>query len=273
MWEAIQNETNRPVALKIIRVDLATDEVFNRFAREIQIAKRLDHPHIARIYDGQIDRQLGYYAMELVDGLTLDKYVKLYEPKVAKILCLAVEVCDALNHAHEQGVVHRDLKPSNIMVTHAGSSKLVDFGLARAMFRPEAESETCMSLDGSVIGTPLFMAPEQARGQNKKIDGRTDIYALGVILYMMLVRRHPLHIDYNDRYKTLRAVAEGRVCRPTEFKPKFDKEVERILLKALADDPNARYATAADFGADILQFLRAKAAEAQEKKPRSNESE
>ena len=80
--------------------------------------------------------------MELIDGLTLDKYVKLYEPKVAKILCLAVEVCDALNHAHEQGVVHRDLKPSNIMVTHAGSSKLVDFGLARAMFRPEAESET-----------------------------------------------------------------------------------------------------------------------------------
>ena len=112
------------------------------------------------------------------------------------------------------------------------------------------------------------MAPEQARGQNKKIDGRTDIYALGVILYMMLVRRHPLAIDYNDRYKTLRAVAEGRVLPPTEFKPKFDKEVERILLKALADDPDARYATAADFGADILQFLRTKAAEAQEKMPR-----
>jgi serine/threonine protein kinase len=268
VWEATQNETNRPVALKIIRVDLATDEAFNRFAREIQITKRLDHPHIARIYDGQIDRQIGYYAMELVDGLTFDKYVKLHAPKVAKILCLAIEVCDALHHAHAQGVVHRDLKPSNIMVTHAGSSKLVDFGLARSMFRPEAESETCMSLDGSVIGTPLFMAPEQARGENKSIDGRVDIYALGVILYMMLVRRHPLHIDYNDRWKTLRAVAEGRVCPPTEFKPKFDKEVERILLKALADDPSGRYSTAADFGADIVNFLRAKAAEAQEQKLR-----
>jgi serine/threonine protein kinase len=266
VWEAVQSETGKLVALKIIRVDLATDEVFHRFAREIQIAQRLDHPHIARIYDGQIDRQLGYYAMELVDGLTLDKYVKLYEPKVAKILCLAVEVCDALNHAHAQGVVHRDLKPTNIMVTHAGSSKLVDFGLARSMFRPDAESETSMSLDGSVIGTPLFMAPEQARGQNKNIDGRTDIYALGVILYMMLVRRHPLQIDYNDRYKTLRAVAEGHVLRPTEVKPKFDKEVERILLKALADEPIARYNTAADFGADILNFLRTKAAEAQDKR-------
>jgi serine/threonine protein kinase len=268
VWEATQNETSRQVALKIIRVDLATEEVFNRFAREIQIAKRLDHPHIARIYDGHIDRHIGYYAMELVDGLTFDKYVKLHQPKVAKILCLAVEVCDALHHAHAQGVVHRDLKPSNIMVTHSGSSKLVDFGLARSMFRPEAESETSMSLDGSVIGTPLFMAPEQARGENKKIDGRVDIYALGVILYMMLVRRHPLHVDFNDRWKTLRAVAEGRVCPPTEVKPKFDKEVERILLKALADDPSARYSTAADFGADIVQFLRTKAAAAQEKKLR-----
>jgi serine/threonine protein kinase len=113
------------------------------------------------------------------------------------------------------------------------------------------------------------MAPEQARGQNKNIDGRTDIYALGVILYMMLVRRHPLQIDYNDRYKTLRAVAEGHVLRPTEVKPRFDKEVERILLKALADDPSARYPTADDFGADILNFLRTKAAEAQDKKLRS----
>jgi serine/threonine protein kinase len=269
VWEAIQSQTDRRVALKIIRVDLATEEVFNRFAREIQIAKRLEHPHIARIYDGQIDRHIGYYAMELVDGLTLDKYVKLYQAKVAKILCLAVEVCDALNHAHEQGVVHRDLKPSNIMVTHDGSSKLVDFGLARSMFRPEAESETFMSLDGSVIGTPLFMAPEQARGENEKLDGRVDIYALGVILYMMLVRRHPLQVDFNDRWKTLRTVAEGHVCPPTEVKPKFDREVERILLKALANEPSARYLTAAELGADILRFLRTKAAEAEDKIQRS----
>ena len=110
-----------PLRSKIIRVDLATDEVFNRFAREIRIAERLDHPHIARIYDSRIDEHVGYYAMELIDGLTLDKYVKYEQPKVAKILCLAVEVCGALDHAHEQGVVHRDLKPSNIMVTQAGA--------------------------------------------------------------------------------------------------------------------------------------------------------
>jgi serine/threonine protein kinase len=265
VWEAVQIDTGRPVALKVIRVDLATDEVFVRFAREVRIAERLDHPHIARVYDSRIDEQIGYYAMELIDGLTLDKYVKLNQPKVAKILCLAAEVCGALDHAHRQGVVHRDLKPSNIMVTHSGASKLVDFGLARSMFRPEAELETAMSLDGTAIGTPLFMAPEQARGENAKLDGRADIYALGIILYMMLVRRHPHHVDSNDRWQTLRAIAEGPVCAPTEVKPNFDRNVERILLTALAENPNDRYATAADFGNDIIRFLQTKAESVQQK--------
>lgn len=266
VWEAVQNHSGRPVALKIIRVDLATDEAFQRFAREIRIAEHLNHPHIARIYDSRIDEHMAYYAMELIDGLTLDKYVKLHKPKVAKILYLAAEVCDALHHSHAQGVVHRDLKPSNIMVTHAGSPKVVDFGLARSLFQPEAESETFTSLDGSVIGTPLFMAPEQARGHNDKVDGRADIYALGIILYMMLVRRHPHHVDSSDRWKTLQAIAEGPVCAPTEVKPRFDRNVERILLTALAEDPHDRYATAGQFGQDLIQFLQQKASEARQKK-------
>ena len=262
VWEAVQNDSGRHVALKIVRVDLATEEVFNRFAREIRIAERLDHPHIARVYDSRIDEHVGYYAMELIDGLTFDKYVKYEKPKVAKILCLVAEVCTALDHAHKQGVVHRDLKPSNIMVTQAGASKLVDFGLARSMFRPEAETETVTSLEGTAIGTPLFMAPEQARGENEKLDGRTDIYALGIILYMMLVRRHPHQVDPSDRWKTLREIAQGQVSPPSEFKPKFDRDIERILLTALAEDPAARYPTAAEFGQDIIRFLQSKAEEA-----------
>jgi serine/threonine protein kinase len=265
VWEAVQNDSGRRVALKIIRVDLATEEVFNRFAREIRIAQRMNHSHIARVYDSRVDEQIGYYAMELIDGTTFDKYVKNEHPKVAKILCLAIEVCDALNHAHEQGVVHRDLKPSNIMVTKDGESKLVDFGLARSMFRPEAETETITSLEGTAIGTPYFMAPEQARGENDKLDGRTDIYALGIILYIMLVRRHPHQVDKKDRWQTLREIAVGQVCPPSEVKPKFDKGLERILLTALAEDPQERYATAAEFGKDIVEFLKSKAAEARQK--------
>jgi serine/threonine protein kinase len=152
------------------------------------------------------------------------------------------------------------------MVTHAGSSKLVDFGLARSMFRPEAELETITSLEGTAIGTPLFMAPEQARGENEKLDGRADIYALGIILYMMLVRRHPHHVDMKDRWQTLRAIAEGPVCAPTEVKPNFDRTVERILLTALAENPHDRYPTAADFKNDIIRFLQSKA-EAQQQNP------
>jgi serine/threonine protein kinase len=151
------------------------------------------------------------------------------------------------------------------MVTHAGASKLVDFGLARSMFRPEAEMETVTSLEGTAIGTPLFMAPEQARGENNKLDGRADIYALGIILYMMLVRRHPHQIDMNDRWKTLREIAQGPVSRPSDVKPKFDRDIERILMKALAEQPADRYATAAEFGQDILNFLHAKAAQAKQK--------
>jgi serine/threonine protein kinase len=202
----------------------------------------------------------------LIDGLTFDKYVKYEKPKVAKILCLAAEVCGALDHAHKQGVVHRDLKPSNIMVTQAGASKLVDFGLARSMFRPEAETETVTSLEGTAIGTPLFMAPEQARGENEKLDGRTDIYALGIILYIMLVRRHPHQVDPSDRWKTLREIAQGHVSPPSEVKPKFDRDIERILLTALAEDPAARYPTAAQFGQDIIRFLQSKAEEARPQK-------
>jgi serine/threonine protein kinase len=158
--------------------------------------------------------------------------------------------------------VHRDLKPSNIMITHEGVSKLVDFGLARSMFRPEAEAETLTSSDGAVIGTPLFMAPEQARGE--KVDGKADIYALGIILYMMLVRRHPHQVDMKDRWKTLREIGIGQIARPTEVKPNFNRDIERILLTALAEDPNARYATAGDFGKDIIRFLQAKAAESRQ---------
>jgi serine/threonine protein kinase len=120
-------------------------------------------------------------------------------------------------------------------------------------------------LEGTAIGTPYFMAPEQARGENDKLDGRTDIYALGIILYIMLVRRHPHQVDKQDRWKTLREIAVGQVCPPSEVKPKFDKSLERILLTALAEDPKERYATAAEFGNDIVQFLKGKAAEARQK--------
>ncbi len=256
VWEALHQETGDSLALKIIRVDLATNDVFDRFAREIELLKKLDHPNIAKIYDSHIDRKLGYYAAELVEGGTLDNYVKQKSPKPATILFLISKVCDALDHAHREGVVHRDLKPSNIMMTVDGEPKLVDFGLAYSMFTPTDDASASHSMDGSVIGTPLFMSPEQARGGSSSIDGRADIYALGIVLYVMLVRKHPHKINRQDRWDTIRQIAEGSARRPSELRPGFDGDLEKILMTALADKPEDRYDTAREFGKAIKRFLK-----------------
>lgn len=255
VWKAVRQSTDETVALKIIRVDLATDDVFGRFAREIELMKKLDHANIARIYDSQIDKNLGYYAVELITGGTLDSYVKEKAPKPAKLLLLISKVCDALAHAHQQGVVHRDLKPSNIMMTSEGEPKLVDFGLARSMFKHAEEDSAVHSMEGSVIGTPLFMSPEQARGDTDSLDGRADIYALGIILYMMLVRKHPHKVNRHNRWETIREIAEGHARRPSNIRPGFNSELEQILMKALSEKPDDRYTTADEFASEIRSFL------------------
>ena len=256
VWEAVQEETKRPVALKIIRVDLATGQVFGRFAREIQLMQKFDHPNIARVFDARIDEKLGYCAMELVEGLTLDKHMKQHQPGSRRVLDLIALVADALAHAHGHGVLHRDLKPSNILVTGDRQPKLVDFGLGKSMFRRDAEEETGKTLDGSVIGTPLFMAPEQARGENDRLDGRADVYALGVILYVLLLRKHPHKVNNLDRWQTIRQIAEGRPRRPRELKPGFNRELEKIMMKSLADAPADRFQSAAEFADVLRQFTR-----------------
>lgn len=255
VWRAVRKATGETVALKVIRVDLATDEVFGRFAREIELMEKLDAPNIAKIYDSRIDKKLGYYAVELLTGGTLETYVKEKSPKPAAVLMLISKVCSGLDHAHQQGVVHRDLKPSNIMMTAEGEPKLVDFGLARSMFKTVDHDSAVHSMEGSIIGTPLFMSPEQARGNTDSIDGRADIYALGIILYVMLVRKHPHKVNNHDRWETIREIAAGQARRPSELRPGFNSDIERILMKSLAEKPDERYATAGEFGAAIRAFL------------------
>jgi serine/threonine protein kinase len=198
--------------------------------------------------------------MELVDGVTFEKYVKQEQPRPTRILTLVAEVSYALHYAHEQGVVHRDMKPSNILITGNEHPKLVDFGLAKAMFRTDLDSDPSESISGAVVGTPLFMAPEQARGEDAQQDGRTDIYALAIIVYVMLLRRHPHKIDHGNQIATIRAIAGGYVRPPSEVHPKFNKSLERIIMKALAVDPNHRYANATEFGDAIHTFLDERAA-------------
>jgi len=255
VWEAEHLESKRSVALKLSRVDLATEQVFSRFAREIQVMQRLQHPNIAHVYDAEINSQLGYIAMELVDGRTFDSHVRSNKPSPLEILGIAVRVCDALDHAHQHGVVHRDLKPSNVMVNQDGNPKILDFGLCKSMFGPKSAEDSAESLDGLVIGSPLFMAPEQASAKNSTVDGRCDIYALGVTLYMTLLRRHPVVVSTEDRFAALNEVVVGSVQRPSELSPNFSKTLEKILMKSLARDPDDRYANAMDLGNDLRAFI------------------
>lgn len=255
VWQATHLESQRQMALKILRVDLATEEVFSRFQREIEMMKQMDHPNIARVYDSHIDRKLGYCAMELIEGPTLEAYVVKKKPRTREVFSIVIQVANGLEHAHRQGVVHRDLKPSNIMLTNDGEPKIVDFGMGKSLFQVDAEEETTQTIDGSVVGTPLFMAPEQARGENDLIDGRTDIYALGIILYLILVRKHPHNVDRKDRWKTVKAIAEGAVKRPSEVVSNFNLDLERIMMKALADNPSDRYQTAQEFAKALKQYV------------------
>ena len=267
VWQATQESTGNQVALKIMRVDLATEEVFNRFSQEAQLLRRMDHPNIAHIYDSHFDETLGYCAIEFIDGWPLDRYVKQRQPKVKKIIDLIAQVADALNHAHRQGVLHRDLKPSNIMITAAGEPKLLDFGLGKWLFRVDEEAEMAQTLDGSAVGTPLFMAPEQARGENAKLDGRTDVYALGTILYVLLLRRHPHKINKKSTWETVRTIAAaGHARLPSEIRPGFDPDLEHIMMKALADDPDMRYQTAAEFGTKLRRFVQKRLRRRQERR-------
>ncbi len=255
VWKARKISTGATAALKVLRVDLATNIVFERFAREIQSMQQLDHRYIARIHESQIDRTLGYYAMDLIEGGCLTEFAHKSKINSLQTIRLISRVCKGLAHAHEKGIVHRDLKPTNIMVTNAGKPKLVDFGLSKSMFRVPDES-ILQTIDGSLVGTPMFMAPEQARGEIDKVDHRTDIFAAGVILYIMLLRKHPFKIDPGSSSKTVQAIATGTPRLPTEFNPKFNARVQEILMRALAIRQEDRYQSAYELALDLKAFVK-----------------
>lgn len=255
VWKAVRKSTSQEVALKILRMDLSTDGIFSRFAREVKMMERLEHPNIAQIFDSHVDHSLGYCAMELIDGVPLQRYLKEHKVKKRQMFDMICQICSGLSHAHKQGIIHRDVKPSNIMVTHDGQPKLVDFGLGRNMFRPDSKQDNFETMEGYVVGTPMYMAPEQARGENDQLDGRADVYSLGTILYIALVRRHPHDVASENRSDAIQEVAHQPVTRPRSIKSDLDPELDRILMKALAHDPADRYQSADLLADDLRGFL------------------
>ncbi|MFC1764140.1 protein kinase [Planctomycetota bacterium] len=253
VWRAEQLGAKREVALKVmLGARSFTQKAQVRFEREVAFTASMDHRNIARLYESGIHRGLYYYAMQFVDGISLDRYVEEQQLTPDQILTLAVKICRAVQYAHQRGVIHRDLKPSNIMVSPDGEPHIVDFGLARTSWIEDGD--VTVSVEGEIAGTPAYMAPEQASGHHDLMDTRSDVFSLGVIFYGLLVGELP-HDLSGTMIDVLQRIRQGQIRRPRALKPSLKPDIEAILLKAMALDMDERYSSAGNIAQDMTSYL------------------
>ena len=256
VYRARQHRPRRTVAIKLLKAGgFAGEAQRRRFEREGQAASDLSHPGIVTIYEfGEVEGQ-PFFTMELVDGKHLDQYAGEAALSFREKLLLMQRVCEAVAYAHQHGVIHRDLKPANVLVTAAGKPKVLDFGLAKVSGPVERESLRALTLDGQVLGTLPYMAPEQTLGQAGGIDVRTDVYALGVVFYELLTGRLPHEPAGESVLTVMRRIREEPPRAPSTISREVGDEVETIILKALEKDKDRRYQSAEALGADIGRYL------------------
>ena len=249
VFKARHVRLNRLVALKIVRHGgHATNNERYRFLREAEAVARLHHPNIVVLYEAGEEHQQPYLAMEYVPGKTLAELLaeNTLPPRQAAA-CLK-KIAEAIQYAHDHGVLHRDLKPGNILLTADFEPRVMDFGLARLM-----EQESVMTMTGMAFGTPSYMPPEQAAGNTRDINQGSDVYGLGAILYHALTGRPPFQAD--NPVETLRQVVENEPAAPRSLNVTIPRDLETICLKCLEKEPSRRYATASELAADLGRFL------------------
>jgi tetratricopeptide (TPR) repeat protein/predicted Ser/Thr protein kinase len=249
VYRAWDRELGLPVALKVLKEAAGWSEVVRqRFRREAQAAAGLNHPHLVRVFDvGESPPSL-YLVMELVEGRSFQDVLRVARPDEKEVVRLVIKVARGVAAAHAKGIVHRDLKPANILIGADGEPKVADFGLAHL-----AESETALTRSGAVLGTPQYMAPEQVLGQVREITPRTDVYALGVILYEALTGGPP---HSGETVAELYAkIVHEETQAPRRRQAGVTRDLETICMKALAREPDRRYATASEFADDLGRYL------------------
>jgi len=262
VYRALQTSPiEREVALKLVRWSFDSRRILARFEAERRILARMEHPGIARALDaGTSAEGLPYFVMELVDGVPITDYCRTHGLSTRARVGLFLEVCRAVQHAHQKGVLHRDLKPSNLLVTEVDGQpvvKVIDFGIAKAV-EEEDRAGTLMTREGQLLGTLEYMSPEQAQGTNAALDIRSDVYALGVVLYEMLAGRLPYDLEGLPTHEAARRVIEeppaplhGRRASTTGV----SRDLQVIVFKALEKDPERRYATVAALAEDLELLL------------------
>ena len=256
VYEAEQDQPRRRVALKVIKSAWADRELLRRFELESQTLGRLHHPGIAQIYEaGAAETSFGsqpFFAMEIIHGKPLIEYAEAKHLNTRQRLALMIQICEAVEHAHQRGIIHRDLKPGNILMEENGQPKILDFGLARVT---DGDMQATRQTDmGQLLGTLAYMSPEQVTADPLALDTRSDVYALGVILYELLAGRLPYELSRHV-YEVVRTIQQVDPKPLSSINRAYRGDIETIAARALEKDKTRRYGSAAELAADIRRYL------------------
>ncbi|MEO1130730.1 MAG: serine/threonine-protein kinase, partial [Planctomycetota bacterium] len=259
VYAATQQRPKRTVALKLIRPGYATAKMLRRFEVESELLGRLKHPGIAQVYDAGVAQtphgEQPFFAMELVEGVELTKYAEREQLGTRSRLELIAKIADAVEHAHQKGVIHRDLKPGNILVDASGQPKVLDFGVARSTDL-DIQTTTMQTDVGALIGTVSYMSPEQASGDPTALDTRSDVYALSVVAYQLLAGRLPYDLGHKMIHEVVRIIREDDPTTLSSVNRTLRGDVETIISKGLEKEPGRRYQSASELADDIRRYLR-----------------